>query len=211
MKKQSKAVVIGGSAGGMQALAEILPVLPFDFALPVVVVVHVQEGSPGYLATYLNNKSTLRVKEANDKEPLEAGTIYIAPAGYHLLLERDETLALSVDAPVHFARPSIDVLFESAADVYGDGLIGVILTGANSDGSQGLKKIKEMGGIAIAQDPDDAEVDFMPRMAIQTTSVDHILPLKEIGHCLERIAELDDCRAGEIAPPHKTSAGCLSS
>lgn len=184
MREQGKAVVIGGSAGGMRALSTILSALPADFAMPIAIVLHVHEGSSGYLATYLDNNCALRVKEADDKEPLAVGTIYIAPAGYHLLIEGDKTLALSVDAPVLFARPSIDVLFESAADAYRDGLIGVILTGGNSDGSQGLKKIQKMGGLTIAQDPADAEVDYMPRAAIQTTTIDHILPLNTIATLL---------------------------
>jgi two-component system, chemotaxis family, protein-glutamate methylesterase/glutaminase len=186
-----RAVVIGGSAGGMQALAVILPAIPADFAPPVAIVIHVQEGSPGYLATYLKNLCTLPVREAFDKEPFKAGTIYIAPAGYHLLVESDESLALSVDAPVSFARPAIDVLFESAAEAYGDGLIGIVLTGANSDGSQGLKRIKERGGVTIVQDPSTAESSFMPRAAIDAAGVDHILPLVEIGPFLARIHRLE--------------------
>lgn len=191
MKTQAKAVVIGGSAGGMQALSAILPTLPVDFTLPIAIVLHIQEGSPGYLASYFNNRCALQVKEANDKEPLEWGTIYIAPAGYHLLIECDKTLALSVDAPVLFSRPSIDVLFESAADAYGDGLIGVILSGASSDGSQGLKKIKELGGVTIAQNPNDSEVDFMPKAAIGATTIDHILTRNEIGTFLTKINRRD--------------------
>ena len=182
-----RAVVIGGSAGGMKALAAILPTLPGDFGIPVVIVIHVLESSPGYLASFLDSRCALSVKEAFDKEPLQAGTIYIAPAGYHLLIEDDETLALSVDAPVNFSRPAIDVLFESAADTYGPSLTGVVLTGANSDGSQGLKCIKERGGLTIVQDPADAETRFMPEAALQTSAVDHILSLMEIGPFLARL------------------------
>ncbi len=191
---RNRAVVIGGSAGGMQALSVILPALPADFALPVAIVIHVQEGSSGYLATYLNDRCSLLVKEPFDKEPLTSGTIYIAPAGYHLLIDSEKTriLALSVDAPVYFARPSIDVLFESAADTYGNELIGVVLTGANSDGSRGLKRIKERGGLTIVQDPATAESPFMPQAAIDTTAVDHILLLAEIGPFLTRIGSLLD-------------------
>jgi two-component system chemotaxis response regulator CheB len=187
-----RAVVIGGSAGGMQALAVILPALPADFALPVAIVIHVKEDTAGYLATYLNGLCTLPVVEGLDKEPFKAGTIHVAPAGYHLLIEGDESLALSVDAPVSFARPAIDVLFESAAEVYGDGLIGIVLTGANRDGSQGLKRIKERGGLTIVQDPAAAEASFMPLAAIEATAVDHVLPLSEIGPFLARVYRMAD-------------------
>jgi two-component system, chemotaxis family, protein-glutamate methylesterase/glutaminase len=187
-----RAVVIGGSAGGMQALAVILPTLPADFSLPVAIVIHVMEGSAGYLATYLNGLSALPVLEACDKEPFKAGTIYVAPAGYPLLIEADEALALSVDEPVSFARPAIDVLFESAAEVYGKGLIGIVLTGANRDGSRGLKRIKERGGLAVVQDPAAAEAGLMPRAAIETAAVDHILPLAEIGPFLAGVCRPAD-------------------
>ena len=182
-----RAVVIGGSAGGMQALAVILPAIPAGFPLPVAIVIHVKEGTGGYLATYLNRLCALPVMEGQDKVPFKAGTIYVAPAGYHLLIESGESLALSVDAPVKFARPAIDVLFESAAEAYGDGLIGIILTGANRDGSQGLKHIKERGGLTIVQDPASAKANFMPLAAIEATTVDHILPLTGIGPFLARV------------------------
>lgn len=118
---------------------------------------------------------------------MPAGVVYIAPANYHLLLEQDETLSFSAEEKVNFARPAIDVLFETAADAYGSGLIGIILTGAGSDGSKGLKKIRESGGLVIVQDPATAQADAMPRAAIAITPVDHILPLPEIGPFLNRI------------------------
>ncbi len=189
---QCRAVVIGGSAGAMQALAAILPALPADFSLPVAIVIHVKEGTTGYLSTYLNGLCTLPVVEGLDKEPFKAGTVYVAPAGYHLLIEGDESLALSVDEPVSFARPAIDVLFESAAEVYQDGLIGIVMTGANRDGSQGLKRIRERGGLTIVQDPADAEASLMPRAAIEATAVDHVLPLIEIGPFLARVCRPED-------------------
>ncbi len=189
---QYRAVVIGGSAGAMKALAVILPALPAEFALPVAIVIHVMEGTTGYLATYLNGLCALPVVEGLDKEPFTAGTIHVAPAGYHLLIEGDGSLALSVDQPVSFARPAIDVLFESAAEVYREGLIGIVLTGANRDGSQGLKRIRERGGLAMVQDPAGAEANVMPRAAIEATAVDHVLPLIEIGPFLARLCQPED-------------------
>ena len=184
-----EAIVIGVSAGGMQALATMIPALPATFAYPIVVVQHVSEDSDGYLSIYLNNLSALRVEEAEDKKDIVSGVVYIAPAGYHLMIEENRTFSLSVDAPVHYARPSIDVLFETAADVYRSRLIGVILTGANADGSQGLRRIKAYGGLTIVQDPATAESSCMPQMAINTVSVDHILPLNGIASFLAHLTE----------------------
>lgn len=174
-------VVIGVSAGGMNALSILIPSLPQDFPLPVVVVQHLHVDSVGFLDEFLEDASSLRVKEADDKEPLRPGTVYVAPADYHLLIEEIGMLSLSVDDPLNYSRPSIDVLFDSAAGVFGNEAIGIILTGANADGSQGLKRIKAGGGLAIVQDPATAEAEAMPRAAIQATSVDHVLGLNEIG------------------------------
>lgn len=179
-----EAVVIGVSAGGLNALSAIIPLLPRDFSLPVIIVQHLHPYADDYLAHYLNEKGQLLVKYAEEKENIAAGVVYLAPPNYHLLIEDNKTFSLSIEGPVNYARPSIDVLFESAADVYGPGLIGIILTGANYDGSQGLKRIKEMGGLTIVQDPRTAEMDSMPKAAIAITKVDHILPLEQIGHFL---------------------------
>lgn len=176
-----EAVVIGVSAGGLRALGTILPSLHDKFPLPVIIVQHQHEMSDNYLIRSLNEQCRLNVVEAQEKDKIMPGTAYIAPPSYHLMVERDRTFSLCADEPVSYARPSIDVLFETAADVYRDKLIGIILTGANSDGSQGLNKIKEMGGLAIVQDPAGAEVEAMPRAAIKATEVDHILPLERIG------------------------------
>ena len=176
-----EAVVIGVSAGGMGALPMILSALPAHFALPVVVVQHMHPNSDDYLARALDDRCKASVKQADEKETIAPGVVYIAPPNYHLLIEEDKTLSLSVAERVNYARPSIDVLFEAAADVYGAKLIGIILTGANHDGSLGLKRVKESGGLAIVEDPVTAEVNSMPRKAIAATEVDHILPLEEIG------------------------------
>ncbi len=176
-----QAIVIGASAGGMDALRVILSSMPNDFPVPVIIVQHLSPDKPDhYLAEYLNNRCNLNVKEADEKESIEAGNVYIAPAAYHLLVETDRSFSLSVNDKIRFCRPSIDVLFESAAEAYSTELIGIILTGANSDGAEGLKTIKESGGLTVVQDPETAESNSMPRSAIEACDVDHILPLNEI-------------------------------
>lgn len=181
MKKHFEMVVMGVSAGGLAALKVILPALPGSFPIPVVVVQHSHPNADAFLANYLDKKCRLTVKEVEDKENIEPGFIYIAPPNYHLLIEGDKSFSLSVSEPVNYARPSIDVLFETAADIYGPRLIGIILTGANCDGSRGMKKIKERGGLTIVQDPETAEVDSMPRAAIAAIRIDYILRLEEIA------------------------------
>jgi two-component system chemotaxis response regulator CheB len=181
-------VAIGVSAGGFRALGAVLPQLTKDFDLPVVVVQHTDPHADTFLVDYLNLLCPLKVRQACEKDPIAAGAIYFAPPNYHLLVEHDRTFALSIEAPVNFARPSIDVLFETAADVYGAHLVGVVLTGANSDGSQGLKKIKALGGLTVVQDPATAEAVQMPKSAIVAAKVDYILPLLKIGPFLNRLA-----------------------
>jgi two-component system chemotaxis response regulator CheB len=178
------AVVIGVSAGGMKALDRILPLLPADFNLPVIIVSHRHPDSDDYLEQHMNEHCSLPVKQADEKEKVIPGVIYFAPPNYHLLIEDNRTFSLSVEAPVNYARPSIDVLFESALGVFGSGLVGIVLTGANNDGSRGLKKIKQAGGLTIAQDPADAEVPHMPKAAIAAADPDLILPLEKIGEFL---------------------------
>lgn len=183
-----QAVVIGVSAGGIAALDTILPVLPETFPLAVVIVQHVAGGGGNYLVHHFRNRCRLPVEEVADKEPVQPGTIYFAPANYHLLIECRKTLALSVEAKVNHSRPSIDVLFETAAEAYCEHLVGIILTGANSDGAAGLAKVAKMGGLALVQSPATAEVDIMPKAAIAAARVDHILPLREIGPFLRDLA-----------------------
>ncbi|WP_297507832.1 chemotaxis protein CheB [uncultured Caulobacter sp.] len=159
------AIVIGASAGAVQALLTILPALPASFPLPVLVVVHVPADRDNVLVPLLQAKCRLTVKEAEDKEPISAGVVYFAPSDYHLLVETDGGLALSTDEAVNYSRPAIDVLFESAADVYGASLIGVILTGANHDGARGLRAVCDAGGVAIVQDKAEAYATAMPAAA----------------------------------------------
>ena len=193
-----EAIVVGLSAGGMQALKIFVPALPASFPLPVAIAQHVGEDGGGFLAEYLNQIASLPVKEAEDKEPLCPGHIYLAPARYHLLIEEDRTFSLSVDPRVNFCCPAIDVLFESAADTFGKSLIGVVLTGANGDGSHGLKTIKARGGLAIVQNPATAEVRYMPQAALGATAVDRIVELEELAPLLTRLGALpskEECDA----------------
>lgn len=179
-----KAIVIGVSAGGLKALKTILPALPENFSLPIIIVQHLGIQSNNTWITILGNALLLKIKEADEKEKIEKGTIYIAPPGYHLLIEKDSTFSLLLDERVNFAIPSIDVLFDSATDAYKDALIGVILTGANHDGANGLKKIKENGGTTIVQDPLTADASYMPQAAIDALKPDYIMPLEKIADLL---------------------------
>lgn len=196
--KTVEAIVIGGSAGALDLLVGILPVLPKDFPIPVVVVLHVHRERPTQLAELLRGKCALPVSEAVDKEPLAAGVIYIAPSNYHLLIERTRSFSLSVDEPLHFSRPAIDVLFESAADAYGAGLVGVLLTGASEDGAQGLACIKQLGGTTVVQLPDSAVARTMPEAALRIMQHDFVLPPDEIAPFLAR---LDVGRPGSTKGP----------
>lgn len=186
--RQFKAVVIGVSTGGVSALKLLLGALPADYPLPILIVSHITPDADDGLAVLLNTLCAIRVKEADEQEAIKPGTVYLAPANYHLLLERGGTLALSIDPPVNFARPSVDVLFESAAEACGPELIGILLTGAGSDGSAGLLKIQQHGGLTIVQNPADAEMGAMPGRALQLLKADHVARLSEIPGLLLRLA-----------------------
>ena len=179
-------VVVGASHGGLAALQILLPDLSSEFPLPVVIVQHRKKDGDDGLCEYLKKRSRLPLVEPDDKEKLEPGRVYLAPRDYHLLIE-ESIFALSTESPVAFARPSIDVLFESAADVYHERVIGVILTGSNRDGARGLAKIKALGGMTLVQEPDGAESRAMPEAAIAATEVDHILPLSGIAPFLNKL------------------------
>ncbi|RYZ38910.1 MAG: chemotaxis protein CheB [Myxococcaceae bacterium] len=180
------AVVIGASAGGVDALSTLLPTLPADFRPALLIVVHLPKERPSLLVEVFSARCHLPVREASDKEPIQPGTVYFAPPDYHLLVDAgvgahpDPTLALSLDAPVHFSRPSIDVLFESAAAVYGERLGGVILSGANADGARGLASVRASGGVTLVQVPSTALVATMPAAALAQGPVDFVLPLEQM-------------------------------
>ncbi|MBD1872336.1 chemotaxis protein CheB [Nodosilinea sp. FACHB-131] len=173
-------IVIGTSLGGLSALKTLLGALPQDFSAALAVVQHRHRESDQGLGNFLQQFTVLPVHEVEDKECIQAGHVYLAPADYHLLVEYGY-FSLSIDEPVSYARPSIDVLLESAADSYNERVIGVILTGANQDGVKGLSTLKARGGVAIVQDPDTAESPVLPRAAIAAIAVDAILPLSQIA------------------------------
>lgn len=173
-------IAIGCSLGGMHALQQILGSLPASFPVPIAVVQHRYRTSNETLPQYFRKLTPLTVVDAEDKQWLRPGTVYLAPANYHLLVDRGE-LNLSVDDAVTWSRPSIDVLFESAAEAYGEALVGVVLTGANDDGARGVKAIRQHGGFVVVQDPRTAEAPAMPRAAIDAARVDRVLPLDRIG------------------------------
>jgi two-component system chemotaxis response regulator CheB len=180
-RRHIEAIVVGGSAGALDALSVLLPALPVDCAVPVALVVHLPPSRPSRLAAVLAMRASVPVKEAEDKEPVAPGRVYVAPPGYHLLIERGRTFALSTDALLNFSRPAIDVLFESAADAYGDALAGIVLTGASEDGARGLAAIAEAGGLAVVQAPDGAVARQMPDAAIARAAGARVVPLADIA------------------------------
>jgi two-component system chemotaxis response regulator CheB len=182
--RRIEAVVIGASAGGVEALGALLPALPAGYRLPVFCILHLPADRESRLAELFAGRLALPAREAADKEGIAPGTVYFAGSGYHLSVESDFTFSLSCEAPVHFARPAIDVLMESCADAYGPGLVGILLTGANHDGAAGMAYIHASGGLTVVQDPDDALVATMPRSAIDRFSPHLILPLARIGALL---------------------------
>ena len=188
------AIVIGVSMGGFDAISKILTPLPLTFPLPIIIVQHI---SPDiydrFIIQYLNRKCRLKVKEAYDKESIKSGYVYFAPANYHLLIEKKLTFSLSDDKKVKYCRPSVDVLFETAAEAYNEFLIGIILTGANDDGADGIKKIKKRGGLTIVQNPKAATAPQMPQAAINSSKIDYILTLSEIAELLIKINVNTEC------------------
>jgi len=178
------AVVIGTSAGGVEALSRLLPALPRGAPVAVFVVLHLPRERPSLLVDIFAPKCGMAVREASDKEPVEAGTIYFAPPDYHLLVDEGPHLALSSDELVNFSRPAIDVLFESAADEYGERLLGIVLTGGNQDGAAGLQAVRAAGGMTIVQQPETAQVPYMPELALERGEVDYVLTLEQIAALL---------------------------
>jgi len=188
MERPVDAIVIGGSSGALEALSVVLPALPAAARVSVAIVVHLPPTRPSHLVEVLGARTRLAVREADDKEPMEPGVIYVAPPNYHLLIERGGTLALSADELLHFSRPSIDVLFESAADAYRARLAGVILSGANADGASGLAAIGRAGGLTIVQAPEEALARPMPEAAIARARPHRVLGLRPLADLVARIA-----------------------
>ena len=182
--RRIEAVVIGASAGGFEALLAVLTGLPSTYPMPLVAVLHLPDNHESRLAELFGYRLALQVREARDKETLEPGILYFAPPGYHLSIETDRSFSLSCEDRVSYARPSIDVLFASAADAYGKSLAAILLTGANYDGAAGLAGMQVAGGLTIVQDPATAEVATMPQAAIARMTPDLILSLAEIHSLL---------------------------
>lgn len=183
----AQVVVVGASWGGMEAARTVLHALDPDFPSPVVLALHRSSRSEeDLLERVLAKASCIAVCEVDDKTPLTPGCVYVAPAGYHLLID-DHHVALSTEGPVNFSRPSIDVLFETAADAYGAGVVAVVLTGANADGAAGVRRVRAAGGISIVQEPTTATRREMPDAAIATGSADHVVPLEGIAPLLNRL------------------------
>ena len=183
-----EAVVIGTSAGGVEALLALLPALPAGVRAPVFVVLHLPRERPSLLVDIFAPKCAVPVREAVDKEPISGGTVYFAPPDYHLLIDDGPVVALSDDEPVHHSRPSIDVLFESAADAFGPGALAILLTGGNEDGAAGVAAIREAGGIVVVQDPEEAYAPTMVEAALARGPVHHRLRLAGIAGLLRGLA-----------------------
>lgn len=191
LRDRIDAVVIGASAGAVEALNELLPPLSAGLKPPIVVAVHLLRDRRSLLAEIFAKRCALAVAEAQDKESIENRSIYFAPPDYHLLIEEGRRFALSVDDLVNFSRPSIDVLFESASEVYKERLMGIILTGANVDGAQGLEAIARCGGVTVVQDPATASSPTMVEAALQRVKADFVLPLGEIARLLNSLASVE--------------------
>jgi two-component system, chemotaxis family, protein-glutamate methylesterase/glutaminase len=179
-------LIIGGSAGSLEVILEVLPLLRHDLDYAILLVLHRRSGD-SLLTGLLSDKTSLEVKEAEEKEAITPGVIYIAPANYHLLVEKDKTLSLDYSEKIHYSRPAIDASYETAAEAYGPLLIGVLLSGANADGAEGLLKIKQAGGLTIVQDPNEASVSYMPQQAIEKNAATKIVKTTQIIRLLNEV------------------------
>lgn len=180
-------LIIGGSAGSLDIILKLLPDLRLDLAFPIIVVLHRQKSSDSVLTNIFASKTTLTVKEAEEKDIIAPGCIYIAPADYHLLIEKDYTLSLDFSEKVNFSRPSIDVTFQTAAEAYQSELAGLLLSGASGDGTEGLRAVKEYGGTVWVQNPLTAQVAYMPEQAIARVEVDRIIDADELAHYINTL------------------------
>lgn len=176
-----KALIFGGSAGSLEVLMKVLPAIDLQLTFPIIIIIHRKQGTDSLLSDLLATRTKLQVKEVEEKEPVAAKTIYVAPADYHLLIENDQTFSLDYSEKVNYSRPAIDVTFLSAAEVYREGLVCILLSGSNADGVNGLIAVSEYGGQTVAQDPTTAQVDYMPAQAILKAKIDHVLRPDEMA------------------------------
>jgi len=182
-----EALVIGGSAGSLEVLLKALPVLDVTLTFPIIIVIHRKHGADSLLPDLLSSRTRLRVKEIDEKEAIIAGTIYIAPSDYHLLIEQNRTFSLDYSEKINYSRPAIDVTFQTAAEVYKNKLACLLLSGSNADGVNGLKTVKRWGGLALIQDPDSAQVAYMPAQAKLHVEIDEILRIENIGEFINSL------------------------
>ncbi|TKC12521.1 chemotaxis protein CheB [Pedobacter polaris] len=187
--KDCEALVIGGSAGSLDVLLKVFPAINLNITFPIIIVVHRKQGTDSLLSDLLSTKTSLTVKEVEEKEAILAGTIYIVPADYHLLIEKDLTFSLDYSEKVNYSRPSIDVTFQSAAEVYEDKLVCLLLSGSNSDGVNGLITVKNYGGETVVQDPISAQIDYMPAQAILRAKIDRVLAIGEMANYINTIGK----------------------
>lgn len=187
--KNFDALIVGGSAGSLDVLLKVLPLLDPGINIPVVIVLHRKPGSDSMLTSLLSSKTNIRVKEVEEKEVVSSGTIYLAPSDYHLLIEKDHTFSLDFSEKVNYSRPSIDVTFQSAAEVYKEKLVCLLLSGSNSDGVEGLKSVKKYGGIASIQNPESAAVSYMPAQAEMNVKIDRILQIDEMAGYINNLSK----------------------
>lgn len=187
-KRRYRAVAVGVSTGGVDALKTLLGGLPADYPLPILVVAHLSPDAGDGLAQLLDDLCPIRVKEADDFESIAPATVYLAPPNYHMQLEHDGRITLTVDPPVNYARPSVDVLFETAADALRGALVAVVLTGAGYDGSRGVAAVARQGGVTVVQNPESAVADSMPKSAIASVAPDYLLPLEQVSALLVKLA-----------------------
>ena len=188
MSTNTGLIVIGGSAGSLDVIFDIVPAISPSLISPLVIVLHRKQSNRSPLAGVLQVRTKLRVKEADEKEEILPGHIYLAPSDYHLLIENDRTFSLDRSEKINYSRPAIDATFETAAEAYGGGLAAILLSGANADGMKGLIAVKKLGGITAAQDPGTARSPYMPQKAIRANAAAHILKPTEIADFINRIS-----------------------
>ncbi|SMC69145.1 CheB methylesterase [Pedobacter africanus] len=186
--KGAKALIIGGSAGSLDVLLKVLPQVSPDISFPIVIVVHRKHGADSLLPSLLSSRTKLKVKEVDEKEKILAGTIYIAPSDYHLLIEQDQTFSLDYSEKINYSRPAIDATFQTAAEVYGAKLVCLLLSGSNADGVNGLKTVKIWGGTTAIQDPDTAQVAYMPAQAKLNVEIDAVLSIEDMGEFINLLS-----------------------
>lgn len=190
LNRSVEILVIAGSAGSLDVILKMLPRLDVEVNFPIIVVLHRKASYDSSLADLLATRTTIPVVEAEEKDQLRKGVVYLAPADYHLLIESDRSLSLDYSEKIQYSRPCIDVTFENVAEVYKDRAAAILLSGANSDGAKGLKRIKQAGGITAVQNPATAEVSFMPNQALQTAKIDYVLEVDEIAYFINKLSAM---------------------